>query len=66
MKAVKVNYEEKVQEYEDLLDEPHSKKQKEDIGSSTFFTSPGFIHISDVDPEGKYVQIKNMSDKVSE
>ena len=47
-------------------DEPHSKKPKEDIGSSTSSSSAGFIQICDVDPEGKYVQIKNMSDKVSE
>ena len=47
-------------------DEPHSKKPKEDIGSSISSTSAGFIQISNVDPEGKYVQIKNTSDEVSE
>ena len=43
---------------------PRSKRQKQVTATSS--SAVGFIQIVDVDPDGRFVQIKNMSDKVSE
>ena len=43
-------------------DGPRTKRQKK--VDSTSSSSAGSIQICDVDPDGRYVQIKNMSDKV--
>ena len=45
-------------------DGPRTKKQKKQV-DATSSSSAGFIQICDVDPEGRYIQIKNMSEKVS-
>ena len=42
---------------------PRSKRQKQVTATSS--SAVGFIQIVDVDPDGRFVQIKNMSDKVS-
>ena len=41
---------------------PRLKKKKQVAASSS--SAAGFIQICDVDPDGRFVQIKNMSDKV--
>ncbi|XP_064390888.1 lamin-B2-like [Halichondria panicea] len=42
------------------LETPHTQAKKSSVSSSAV----GRIHITDVDPEGRYVEIKNMSDEV--
>lgn len=42
---------------------PRTKKQKKQVAASSS-SAAGFIQICDVDPDGRYIQIKNMSDKV--
>ncbi len=44
-------------------DGPRSKRSKKQV-DSTSSSSAGSIQICDVDVDGRYVQIKNMSDKV--
>ena len=41
---------------------PRSKRKKQVAATSS--SAVGFIQIIDVDPDGRFVQIKNMSDKV--
>ncbi len=43
------------------LETPHTQAKKSSVSSSAV----GRIHITDVDPEGRYVEIKNMSDEVN-
>ncbi len=43
------------------LETPRTQAKKSSVSSSAV----GRIHITDVDPDGGYIQIKNMSDEVS-
>lgn len=43
------------------LDTPTSTQKKSSVSS----TAAGFIQITDVDADGRYIQIKNMSDEVN-
>ena len=44
-------------------DGPRLKKQKKQV-AATSSSAAGFIQICDVDPDGRFIQLKNMSDKV--
>lgn len=44
-------------------DGPRLKKQKKQV-AATSSSAAGFIQICDVDPDGRFIQLKNMSDKI--
>lgn len=46
------------------VQQPHSKKTKRSQELSSSSSAVGSIQITDVDPEGRFIQIRNSSDKV--
>lgn len=46
------------------MQQPHSKKTKRSQELSSSSSANGSIQITDVDPEGRFIQIRNSSDKV--
>ena len=45
-------------------DSPATKRSRSDKSPKVSSTSAGYIQIVDVDPNGRYIQINNTSDKV--